>query len=158
MQFLKMAGELASLAVMTAIRGSDGSYIAVQTEKPSYYAGETVTGWVRTTRRLRASHERGEREEIALSESRNPEIPRILFPTATLGSADPLACKRAPGVVSDYRTVRVAGGAPRLISAYAERARRVFHPQQDFPTPLPFLFCCRSSSSSSRPAPWTASS
>ncbi len=157
MQFLKMAGELASLAVMTAIRGSDGSYIAVQTEKPSYYAGETVTGWVRTTRRLRASHERGEREDCARNRETLPKSGDS-FPPRRSALRDPLACTRAPGVVSDYRTARVVGGAPRLTSAYAERARRVFHPQQDFPTPLPFLFRCRSSSSSSRPAPWTASS
>ncbi len=46
MQFLKLAGELASAAVSSVFKGLDGSWIAVQTEKPSYYAGETVTGWV----------------------------------------------------------------------------------------------------------------
>lgn len=43
-----MMGDTMSKFANDAIKSMDGSWIAIQTDKPSYYAGETITGWIVT--------------------------------------------------------------------------------------------------------------
>lgn len=43
---LNIVGEKVANVLTNLTKGSDGSWIAIQTEKPVYYAGETVRGYI----------------------------------------------------------------------------------------------------------------